>query len=888
MVDLPPPCAGLWADGTGAKDAQMATFYVSTTGDDTADGLTLGSAFATLEQARAAMATSAGADTARVRGGTYQLQTPLVLGTADNGSNFAAFNGEAAVLSGGTALTGWIKGPGGIWTAPLAQADLHMLTLNGVQQTEARFPNQVPDDPVKGGWLSAGNPPPGADPRSTMRHDPADLADAQIDPGMKVQLFTDATWSSATQTVQSVDKVRGIITFVEQADFDLGTHTRFFVQDGAVHLDQPGEWFFDPASQSVHFKAPPGFDGTGVVAAGDHSIVEILGAQDVGLSGFTFSDAATSGFNGGFAEAAVVIQGSSGVVISGNSFVNLAQGVLLTQGSSGNLVDDNLFRHLWSSAVFADYGTNATTITNNDIRWVTELFAGNGAIQLSETYGDLVAHNLIRDVPRMGILTLNFDPGLVSGNHVIEFNTVLHSMQQTTDGGAIYTWSGADRSHMGSLYRYNHIVDAYGLEVRADGIFAPGPEYSNGIYLDDFTSDSQVYGNLIEGSVRGGIYLHGGSRNQVFDNIVLGSKDIGIQMFEIGEAMVGNDIHHNIVAAAYAPFGNTVELNPAFVSPGTLHDNFYWNPGGGPTRFSYGTFAAWQAAGFDVASLIFQGALFVDPASGDYHLRPGVVPLLNGFAPLPLDQMNTFRGGQIVVGSGGRDLLVATTGNDVLDGLVGDDALYGGAGDDDLTGGLGHDTLTGGAGADRLDGGTGLDRASYAGALSGVTVSLATGQGSRGDAAGDVLAGVENVSGSDFCDRLTGDAGANRIAGRAGADRIVGGGGADVLTGGSGADRFVFGRIADSGPGPSRDRISDFTTGQDRIDLRGIDADGAAGTGNGTFRFLAAGFDGAGAALQVRVVGLVTLVEGDVDGDGLADFQIALAGGAVSAGDILL
>ena len=96
MVDLPPPCAGLWADGTGAKDAQMATFYVSTTGDDTADGLTLGSAFATLEQARAAMAASAGADTALVKGGIYQLQTPLVLSAADNGPSFAGFTGAAA------------------------------------------------------------------------------------------------------------------------------------------------------------------------------------------------------------------------------------------------------------------------------------------------------------------------------------------------------------------------------------------------------------------------------------------------------------------------------------------------------------------------------------------------------------------------------------------------------------------------------------------------------------------------------------------------------------------------------------------------------------------------------------------------------------------------
>lgn len=69
---------------------------------------------------------------------------------------------------------------------------------------------------------------------------------------------------------------------------------------------------------------------------------------------------------------------------------------------------------------------------------------------------------------------------------------------------------------------------------------------------------------------------------------ILGSKDIDFQMFEIGEAMAGNDIHHNIVAAAYARYGNTVELNPAFVTPGTRHDNVYRNPGGGAVRFSYG------------------------------------------------------------------------------------------------------------------------------------------------------------------------------------------------------------------------------------------------------------------------------------------------------------
>ena len=146
------------------------------------------------------------------------------------------------------------------------------------------------------------------------------------------------------------------------------------------------------------------------------------------------------------------------------------------------------------------------------------------AIQLNEATGNLIAHNLIRDVPRMGISLSNFDQNLVSGGNIIEWNTVLRSMQGTADGGAIYEGCGADRTAAGDIFRHNRIIDAGGLEPLAGGGgFKPGPEYSNGIYLDDYTSHAQVYGNMIEGPVRGGIHLHGGSYNSVQDNIVLGN-----------------------------------------------------------------------------------------------------------------------------------------------------------------------------------------------------------------------------------------------------------------------------------------------------------------------------------------------------------------------------
>ncbi|MBP2310693.1 tandem-95 repeat protein [Azospirillum melinis] len=132
------------------------------------------------------------------------------------------------------------------------------------------------------------------------------------------------------------------------------------------------------------------------------------------------------------------------------------------------------------------------------------------------------------------------------------------------------------------------------------------------------------------------------------------------------------------------------------------------------------------------------------------------------------------------------------TGNDLANRLAG------AGGDDSLSGGAGNDTLIGGAGADTLDGGTGTDTASYATAAAGVVVDLAGGAGTAGEAAGDVLLSIENLTGSGYADTLAGDAGANLLDGGAGADSLSGGAGNDTLLGGAGADTLDGGSGSDT------------------------------------------------------------------------------------------
>jgi serralysin len=168
-----------------------------------------------------------------------------------------------------------------------------------------------------------------------------------------------------------------------------------------------------------------------------------------------------------------------------------------------------------------------------------------------------------------------------------------------------------------------------------------------------------------------------------------------------------------------------------------------------------------------------------------------------------------------ITGNTDANSLSGGGGNDTLDGGDGDDTLSGGSGRDTLLGGDGNDTLDGGAGKDVLNGGGGTDTASYASATAGVKVSLAVTRSQQTVGSGrDTLTNIENLSGSEFNDVLTGSSTANRIDGGSGNDVVNGGGGTDVLDGGEGSDVYLVTSLADK----TAAEITDTgTTGTDEL-----------------------------------------------------------------------
>jgi Ca2+-binding RTX toxin-like protein len=103
-----------------------------------------------------------------------------------------------------------------------------------------------------------------------------------------------------------------------------------------------------------------------------------------------------------------------------------------------------------------------------------------------------------------------------------------------------------------------------------------------------------------------------------------------------------------------------------------------------------------------------------------------------------------------------------------------------------------------------------------------------------------------------------------------GGDRITGGLGSDDMTGGSDADAFVFETLDDTPTGNTRDRIEDFTPGEDVIEI--LPALGFTFLGEGAFSATGA------AEINYEHSGSNTIVGIDGDGDGLAEAKIALVG----------
>ncbi len=347
-------------------------------------------------------------------------------------------------------------------------------------------------------------------------------------------------------------------------------------------------------------------------------------------------------------------------------------------------------------------------------------------------------------------------------------------------------------------------------------------------------------------------------------------------------------------AFIFSSFANTVQTTAASLGQATNHTWIFigltdqategvrvWSSGApvGYTNFlqpnQQDVFVDQDFVAIDVG-VVFQDSLNTFTPGGWHTLISNSGPFGDvpyAAAELPLLQ-GTDAAESLIAGTSGADLIRAFGGADTLNGLGGGDTMEGGLGNDTYFVDSQSDVTT-----ELLFQGNDTVRSTVTRALTPNVENL-------------TLLGSASINGTgnNAANILTGNNGRNILNGSFGTDKLVGGLGRDVMTGGAQRDIFDFNAIGETGKNfLTRDVIKDFRHGIDDIDLFTIDAK-AGVPGNQKFTFIGQGaFTGVKGELHYKLAGANTIVEGDTDGNGLANFQIELTGLKVlTGGDFIL
>ena len=130
-------------------------------------------------------------------------------------------------------------------------------------------------------------------------------------------------------------------------------------------------------------------------------------------------------------------------------------------------------------------------------------------------------------------------------------------------------------------------------------------------------------------------------------------------------------------------------------------------------------------------------------------------------------------------------------------------------------------------------------------------------------------------------DALYGGNNNDLLKGEDGADRLEGGAGRDRLYAGNDdeTDTFIFNATSDSSTGTRRDKLYEFESGEDLIDLALLDAD-TNSEGNQTFSF--SGNTATTNSVWSEQSGSDLIIKADVNGDTTSDFELLI----VDIGDV--
>lgn len=331
------------------------------------------------------------------------------------------------------------------------------------------------------------------------------------------------------------------------------------------------------------------------------------------------------------------IEGATNVTINGIKIQNFGQFGILADGTTAN------------------GPTSHITIENSDIGNGGVANGGpSGGIAFSNVTQSTMSHNYIHDTQWAGTNVLAFSAGNSWDGDVVTGNVLLRNVQGATDVGAISSDALGAKATAGTLTISNNFVRDYGSAAALAANPGPG---THGIYLDDFSSNATVNGNIvgpptagifpstIGAGISSAFFFHNGKSNVASGNIV----DLGNSSFvstvlwggDAGTDFSGSVFSNNIILSNFAGPLNTLvsgvsgfayfQGSPAYpASDFTIQNNVYHNYGGGAENSSGNIVSDGSPQHFDP---LINGYLYaIDSTSGVFS-QISFPPIVGGWGP---------------------------------------------------------------------------------------------------------------------------------------------------------------------------------------------------------------------------------------------------------------
>ena len=374
--------------------------------------------------------------------------------------------------------------------------------------------------------------------------------------GGEIEIFPDRGWVNAILPVEKRNPSAKTIFVSSKHDIKPGN--RFCILNTIGALNKPNEWCLNGRTGVLSYYTDGQLPRGKFVAPKLDRLITLQGSvkqdryvEHLHFVGLTFKDTNYSLAENYYlpADAAIWLSAARWCSIRQCNFSHLGgYGIRLQEGSNRNQLAANSLTKLGQGGIvlWGNSGTqpNHNRITANRISNCGLVYKHVAGIYLVVSSDNLIAHNDISQMPRYGISLKSFSRDRASHNNIVEFNRVIDTCLETSDTGAIETL-GRDKQLSGNIIRHNFIRNVVGMLTNSEGKIL-SPYYTWGIYLDDYSSGTKIYGNIVIGTFFGGVMIHGGRRNTIQNNIFVNGTASQIQISPKDKFMRGNVVSHNI------------------------------------------------------------------------------------------------------------------------------------------------------------------------------------------------------------------------------------------------------------------------------------------------------------------------------------------------------